>query len=204
MPRLRRECVITEKIDGTNAQISIYPTNALTPYHSQIIGITGGFAVQVGSRTRWINPESDNYGFAKWCYAHLDEIVTLGEGRHFGEWWGNGIQRNYGAPDKRLSLFNGHRWCLHGSTPNTIGGPNPTAPAKLQDILPPCIGLVPTLFKGTFSDLVVETCLNRLFVQGSVASPGFMKPEGIIVHHVAAGHGFKVTLENDGLPKSLA
>lgn len=47
--RLSRGCTITEKIDGTNA--SIY------------IGEDGEFLT--GSRTRWITPEDDNYGFAR-------------------------------------------------------------------------------------------------------------------------------------------
>ena len=69
MPRLTREVVITEKIDGTNAQI--------------YINQEGEFFV--GSRTRWITPENDNYGFAKWCLDNKDELMLLGEGRHFGE-----------------------------------------------------------------------------------------------------------------------
>lgn len=43
IPRLSRYCVITEKIDGTNAQI--------------YIGDNGEFAA--GSRTRWITPEQE-------------------------------------------------------------------------------------------------------------------------------------------------
>ena len=68
MARLSREIVITEKLDGTNAQICI--------------GEDGSFAV--GSRTRWITPEEDNYGFARWAYDRKDELMQLGAGRHFG------------------------------------------------------------------------------------------------------------------------
>jgi hypothetical protein len=88
MARLSREIIITEKIDGTNAQI--------------FIGEDGEFLC--GSRTRWITPENDNYGFAKWAYERKDDLIRdLGPGRHFGEWWGQGIQRGYGLKEKRFS-----------------------------------------------------------------------------------------------------
>jgi hypothetical protein len=82
MARLTREVIVTEKIDGTNAQI--------------FIGEDG--TIMAGSRTRWITPQDDNFGFAGWVDAHRDELLTLGPGRHFGEWWGAGIQRRYGWP----------------------------------------------------------------------------------------------------------
>ena len=183
MARLSRECVITEKIDGTNAQI--YITD-----HGQLY---------VGSRTRWITPQDDNHGFARWVESNKEEIMKLGPGRHFGEWWGLGIQRNYGLKEKRLSLFNTIRWCLHDATPqptNSSGG--------LQEKLPQCIGLVPIIHKGIFDTSYVEAALSSLNVKGSFAAPGFMKPEGIVVYHVSAGVGFKKTLEKDEVPKSLA
>ena len=87
--RLSRECVISEKIDGTNSQIYITENNEF----------------YVGSRNKYITIHDDNYGFAKWAYEHKDELISgLGAGRHFGEWWGAGIQRNYGLKnnDKRF------------------------------------------------------------------------------------------------------
>src|SRR3990167_9351566 len=92
--RLSREIVITEKIDGTNGVIAI--------------GDDGEFAV--GSRSRWITPDADNFGFAKWAYTHEAELRELGAGFHYGEWWGQGIQRGYGLKEKRFSLFNVKRW----------------------------------------------------------------------------------------------
>lgn len=71
LARLSREVVITEKIDGTNGCIAI--------------GDLGEFFV--GSRTRWITPEDDNFGFARWAHENRDELLKLGPGRHFGEWW---------------------------------------------------------------------------------------------------------------------
>lgn len=95
IPRLSRECIITEKIDGTNACI--------------YIGEDGEFLT--GSRNRWITPEDDNFGFSKWAYENKDSLVEgLGPGTHYGEWWGGKIQRGYGIKERRFSLFNTSRW----------------------------------------------------------------------------------------------
>ena len=74
MARLSRECVISEKIDGINAQI--------------LITESGG--IFAGSRTRWITPEDDNFGFAAWVEENKEELIKLGVGRHFGEFYGRG------------------------------------------------------------------------------------------------------------------
>lgn len=187
--RLSRECIITEKIDGTNGQIYI----------------TEDGRMLVGSRTRWITPENDNHGFARWAHEHREELMTLGTGRHFGEWWGSGIQRGYGLPkgEKRWSLFNVSRWCLSGETPQRIPCADPRI-EKYQEVLPACCGLVPVLYRGLFTTDACEEALRVLREAGSSASPGFMKPEGIVCFHVAANTGFKKTLERDEAPKSAA
>lgn len=166
MARLSREIIVTEKIDGTNAQI--------------FIGEDGSF--MAGSRTRWITPEDDNFGFAAWAQENKAELMRLGAGRHFGEWWGQGIQRKYGMDCKRFSLFNVSRWC---------------------DDRPECCGVVPVLYRGLFSQSAIDAALDDLRANGSSAKPGFMTPEGIVVYHVAAGIGFKKTLEKDEEPKSF-
>lgn len=38
---------------------------------------------------------------------------------------------------------------------------------------------------------------------GSVAAPGFMKPEGIVIFHVQGNFGLKKTLEKDEVPKGM-
>lgn len=167
IPRLNREVVVSEKIDGTNAQV--------------LIEQDGTFLV--GSRTRWIKPESDNYGFAGWCYAYRDELMKLGPGSHFGEWWGLGINRNYGLKEKRFSLFNTYRW------DDAVGVD--------RSIRPACCGCVPILYQGPFSEQRIKDCLESLKVNGSRAVPGFMKPEGIVIFHTAANSCFKVTIEGD-------
>lgn len=186
MARLSRECIITEKIDGTNAQILI----------------TEDGQMLTGSRTRWITPEQDNYGFARWAQEHREELMLLGPGRHFGEWWGQGIQRKYNQTEKRWSLFNVARWCLHGAEPQRIPTADPRI-EKWQEVLPPCCGLVPVLYRGMFTTQACEDALEWLRSNGSAAAPGFAKPEGIVCFHVAANTGFKKTLEKDDMPKGL-
>lgn len=186
MPRLFRDVVLTEKIDGTNAQI--------------YIGEDGTFLV--GSRTRWITPENDNMGFAKWATANEAELVAgLGHGRHFGEWWGQGIQRNYGLKEKRFSLFNALRWHRVGAGPQSHVKPN--GETVQSSPAPECCHVVPVLGLGVFDTFGINMALKGLTEFGSSAAPGFMNPEGIIAFHIQGGVGFKVTLENDGIPKSL-
>ncbi len=163
IPRLTRECVVTEKIDGTNAQVII----------------TEDGEIAAASRTRLITPEDDNYGFAKWVDGNKDELLRLGPGRHFGEWWGSGIQRGYGSDKKRFSLFNTSRW-------NYDNG-----------LLPLCCHVVPILYQGVFSTECVEQVMAELIKNGSKAFPGFMNPEGLIMYHVAANQYFKKTCCKD-------
>lgn len=164
--RLNREIIVTEKIDGTNAQITI----------------TDDGEFWVGSRTRFINPETDNFGFARWAYENKEELLKLGVGSHYGEWWGQGIRRNYGLKEKRFSLFNVARW---------------------NDERPECCGVVPILYQGKFSTDEINKCIENLRINGSMAQPGFMNPEGVIVYHTASRTSFKATLKNDEIPKSL-
>jgi hypothetical protein len=161
IPRYRRQIVITEKIDGTNA--SIY------------IGEDGEFLV--GSRSRWITPGDDNFGFARWAYEHKDELMLLGPGHHFGEWWGRGIQRGYGLDVKVFSLFNAGRWAA--------------------DNTPPVVGVVPILYAGPLSDEAIDDALYNLDLFGSKAAPGFMQPEGLIVYHTQSRQTYKVTLDDN-------
>lgn len=185
--RLSRDVIVTEKIDGTNAQVFISE-------YGQIIA---------GSRNRWITPHDDNFGFASWVEAHRDELLKLGAGRHFGEWWGQGIQRNYGLSEKRFSLFNVQRWALYGTEPQRIATADPRI-EKWQDVLPECCGLVPVLYRGLFDTTAVDRAIETLRLTGSAAAPGFMKPEGVVVFHVAGNVGFKKTLVKDEIPKALA
>ena len=184
--RFSRECVVTEKIDGTNASI--------------FISEEGEFLT--GSRTRWITPENDNYGFSRWAHDHKEELLLLGKGHHFGEWWGDGCQRGYGLQkgEKRFSLFNVMRWCLSGQEPQQIPTGDPRI-VKMQSVLPDCVGLVPILWRGLFDYFNSAIVLENLRCSGSQASPGFLKPEGIVVFHIAGNVAFKKTIEKDSEPK---
>jgi hypothetical protein len=69
--------------------------------------------------------------------------------------------------------------------------------------LPECCGLVPLLWQGDFDTRFIQACLDTLRVEGSAASIGFMKPEGVVCFHLAGNVGFKKTLEKDEQPKGL-
>lgn len=164
--RLSRDIVITEKLDGTNASI--------------LITDDGDF--YTGSRTRWITSHHDNHGFSCWANNNKNELLKLGVGHHFGEWWGEGIQRGYNIKEKRFSLFNVHRWN--------------------EEIPPSCCHVVPVLYNGDFDTHVIDTILKDLEKGGSAASPGFMNPEGIVVFHKHSKTLFKKTIKNDDKGKS--
>ncbi|HWU33289.1 MAG TPA: hypothetical protein VN108_10460, partial [Marmoricola sp.] len=87
--------------------------------------------------------------------------------------------------DKRFSLFNTTRW------------------QETDLSVVPGLGVVPVLAAENFSTEAVGTALERLRSLGSVAAPGFMDPEGIVVFLSAARSMFKVTLKGDELPKGL-
>jgi hypothetical protein len=202
--RWSREIIVTEKIDGTNAQIYIEALEGYPSDDPQCVYQADGLAMWAGSRNRWITPANDNYGFASWVVKNADELLKLGPGRHFGEWWGQGIQRKYGLSEKRFSMFNVQRWCLNGGTPISTPALNPKDAPKTQQILPPCCGLVPILYRGMMDEGRIDQCLSYLRDFGSLAAPGFMDAEGIVIYHTASGVGFKKTLKNDETPKSLA
>jgi hypothetical protein len=178
--RFSREIVITEKIDGSNGQLHIDDT---------------GTILKVGSRNRWLRGGEDNFGFYAWAMEHRDELLTLGPGRHFGEWFGAGIQRRYGLSEKRFALFNVHRW-VDGSKGGTGPG-NPPATLPNQDYCPGCCTVVPILYRGPFSELSINQVMLNLKRDGSAAVPGFMQPEGIVIYHTAAKVLFKKTFEHD-------
>lgn len=208
MSRLSRECVISEKIDGSNAQVVIIPRVDFPGCMSDIKTIAISQDTQhvmlVGSRTRWIRPkvagekggDPDNYGFAAWCKENADELFKLGPGRHFGEWYGSGINRAYGLTngERRFALFNTSRWAPFCSGCGVKEADGMTAVD--------CCRVVPMIYRGLFNDTVVNSSLDLLRSAGSVAAPGFMRPEGIVIYHIASGTFFKKTLERDEAPKS--
>lgn len=168
IPRLNRDCIITEKIDGTNACVVVSDD---------------GLELQACSRTRNIFPgKQDNFGFALWCEQNNQELLKLGPGRHYGEWWGVGIQRGYNLFERKFSLFNADKW-----------GDPATRPSVCS--------VVPVLYRGRFDTACISEAVRRLATTGSQAATGFDKPEGIVVFHQASHHLYKVTIDNDEKPK---
>ena len=213
MARLSRECLITEKIDGTNA--SIYVTEDVD-FKDPMLLVSmmlddKPVGIYAGSRTRWITPNADNYGFAAWVTINAPKLVKLGEGHHFGEWWGSGIQRGYGFKngERFFSLFNAGRWVEHDKPTYAIEDPNPKAKPKFTEHAPACCKVVPILdrclFDDTYDDIpVADEALRILKKYGSRAAPNYMNPEGVVVYHVAGNVGFKKTLEKDEMPKKIS
>lgn len=130
--------VITEKIDGTNGCIIV------TSY--------GDIFAQSRSPILDESSEGDNYGFCKQVKGNKDGLLKLGVGYYYGEWWGQGINRNYGLKERRFSLFN-------------IWMPE----------IPECVYRVPVIEK------TLEKSHARLNEFGSQAAPGFMNPEGLVM-----------------------
>lgn len=165
LARLHRECVVTEKIDGTNAQIAI----------DTVAG-----TIQVGSRTRWLSEHGDNHGFYKWVMNNQNTLVTqLGDGRHYGEWWGGGINKRYPGAPKQFSLFNATRW----------------KPIQDTGALTVC-QVVPLLYHGPFDMHLIMEIFHAVRGQSRVWEL-CKNPEGIVIFHTAQGYLFKKTYEHD-------
>ena len=152
IPRIENEKHhFTEKLDGTNACVVINPD--------------GSYFCQ--SRTKIITPEDDNYGFAGWVSRNEREILKLGEGRWFGEWWGLKIQRGYDQDEKKFSLF-------------YYPGDIPTEMVTRVPVIPVAS---------------VEECIEFLKENGSLAAPGYMKPEGAVMYNSLTRTRYKIILD---------
>lgn len=263
--RLNRDIIISEKIDGTNAAIGIVPETYETagPGGGSETVSTGRMLVYAQSRTRLIKPgKTDNVGFAGWVEKHKDLLAQhLGEGLHFGEWWGCGIQRGYDLSERRFSLFQTTRW-------NRPEGALALEALRAAGV---AVSTVPVLYIGPWTGVLgykvndearadhgqwmnlaeqldwsdvdfareieaqVELLYERIQVltqmdlrdavnirmapvnprprfapsfilehlkrTGSVAAPGYMKPEGIVIYHPASDYTAKVTVEGDDTHK---
>lgn len=160
-----QQCVITEKIDGTNGQIHIE-----------------GEEFYAGSKTRVITPGkgTDNHGFARWVWDNIDTLrEKLGDGTHYGEWAGQGVQRKYGLSSKVYALFNPLRYPHIVST--TIGSSLLTT--------------VPLLYTGIWSLDVVDDVMMVLRENGSEFVPGFQDPEGVVVYLTGLRVQYKDTFD---------
>lgn len=193
-----RDIVITEKIDGSNAAVIIKRNDETEPEWVNTLGSVGsvfydGVLYHVGAQSRkrllQVGKSTDNFGFASWVSENAVSLVmALGEGRHFGEWWGAGIQRGYGltSGDRRFSLFNVAKWIQPNvrdyidSVSVDIGGV-------------PGLRTVPVLYQGRNSEAAIRITAKKLHMSGSHAEPGFKPPEGVAIFHVASNKIFKFT-----------
>ena len=172
---------ITQKIHGTNAQVFIVPLSIVPLPEESSEGIPRievdgePYNIFCGSRTRWITPEKDNYGFASFVYANVEEFIRkLGPGQHFGEWAGPGINSGEGLKEKTFVLFDFWRF-------------TPERP------LPPQCCVVPVLYQGPMNLEAVATTMQELKTNGSKLVPGFNRPEGVVIN--AMGTRFKKVFE---------
>lgn len=202
IPRFGSKCAISEKLDGTNASILIKSANEFlfdefgyeaaqedADKNRCLVLTTEGvdYYMWAFSRKRQIWAGADNFGFAHWVNKHKYKLLkTLGIGRHFGEWWGKGIQRGYGLEEKRFSLFNTHRhhWLNDVEAREAEGVDFP-------------LYCVPPLYHGGFNVIRMQQALENLQVNGSVAAPGFMNPEGVVVFFRDSEASFKHILNGE-------
>lgn len=187
-PRFHKGLHITEKIDGTNACVIIYDGQ-----------------VKAQSRKRIITPDNDNYGFAKWVYENAGALTdALGYGYHYGEWYGEGIQKNpLKIEGKRFALFNTWHWAR----------PENAERLEMVDGLEHVPVLHDERLHGTANWETIPLILQDLMTWGSKvqAAPehvdydeGWLvkpKPEGIIVWHRETQQKYKILLENDAFHK---
>lgn len=214
---------VTEKIDGSNAAVIIKPmtqeeyTAEMKTWELDDFNPSSGarvvpqewltlvagkeegqlYAIGAQSRKHLIWPGSDNFGFAGWVKANAKVLADLlGPGRHFGEWWGQGIQGGHGMDRKVFSLFDQHRWSgvaqQRSDWIDRAGEINMT--------------YVPLIYTGKFSHDVVPYSINLLRQNGSIAAAAYgvsHKAEGVVIELPYLDVRFKAFLENDDLPKSL-
>lgn len=215
-PRFHKGLHITEKIDGTNAGVSVQgvswgviqtpPADAIL-VNSTKLDVNGipecSYLVRAQSRKRIITPDNDNFGFAKWVWENAEGLANLlGFGYHYGEWYGEGIQKNpLAVQGRRWALFNTWHW---GRKENLD---------RLVDADIPGLTLVPVLHDeqrdGPATYMTIPTVLENLDYHGSQAT-GYMSlpnsqkmdfhvegPEGIIVWQRETAQRYKILLRED-------
>lgn len=206
-PRFHKGLHITEKINGTNAGVSVQGFSKgegkFDPVNGRFVeGETMDYVVRAQSRKRLITPDSDNFGFAAWVWENAEGLANLlGFGYHYGEWYGEGIQKNpLAVQGRRWALFNTWHW---GSKPNL---------ERLQAANIPGLTLVPVLHDEQRDGPADYKTIPNLLVDlewGSKAD-GYMTlpnahkmdfhvegPEGIIVWQRETQQRYKILLRED-------
>jgi RNA ligase len=177
IPRGANENIcITEKMDGSNACVIIDKMEDTGQHY------IGG----VQSRKRLIYPnlevkDGDNFGFAQWVADNNHDLLKMGEGYHYGEWTGEGIQKNpHGLKGRTFYLFNSARW--NDQNPNR----------------PDCCSVVPVLYTGNITPDIIEITMDELFhdyVGRRNETGSLVKPEGIVVWYSKTRRFEKYTFE---------
>jgi len=207
--RLFRDVVITEKLDGTNAcvifewidDIDAPAIDDWKPFGSIRVVREGSarYAVYAQSRKRLITPSNDNAGFAKWVEKNADRLFhVLGPGRHYGEWWGQGIGRKYDMDRKVFSTFNTAAWFREEYN----GEEDLTSRAMRAKYAGIDVDCVPILDTFTFSEDRIRDVADALRGNGSFATAkytgkAFPNPEGICIYHKGADRVFKYTFDSN-------
>ncbi len=173
---------VTEKLDGTNALVCVHEGR-----------------VYAGSRNRWLSSTDkrlDNYGFAAWCKENETELLKLGDGYHYGEWWGQGIGRGYGMV-RDMQLINGKHVPIGSAAPRRIFSLFNTRRWD-NESRPECCSVVPTLYHGMLDLHKLDDLLSELRTNGSVAAPKYMRPEGVVLYAYQLDQKFKIVFDKDG------
>lgn len=189
--RENKSKTITEKINGTNACV-----------------VAQNGKVTAQSRNRIITPDDDNFGFAKWVYDNAGALIdTLGWGYHYGEWYGEGIQKNpLGIEGKRFALFHATKYTeANGFELSKVDGLETvpllhhgqcdvyTIPGIMQDLQTygtKVQGAKTTPMESAIPGLPVEFVYNKA-----------ADAEGIIIWNNETRTRTKLLLENDELHK---
>ncbi len=186
--RENKNKTITEKIDGTNGCIVIY---------------NGKVSAQ--SRKRIITPDDDNYGFARWVYDNAGALMdTLGFGYHYGEWFGEGIQKNpLGIEGKRFALFHPTKYTeANGFELSKVDGLE-TVPLLHHGQCD--VWTIPNIMQDldTYGSKVVGAARTAINVPGieEVAFHRAADAEGIIIWNNETKTRTKMLLENDAFHK---
>lgn len=183
-PRFHKYLTITEKIDGTNACIRI---------------LDGTVSAQ--SRKRVITPDDDNFGFAKWVHDNAGALTdVMGYGVHFGEWFGEGIQKNpLGIEGKRFAHFSPWKFNDEQKERITESG---------------LVEFVPVLFEGQADIYTIPNVMQDLDLYGTRVAGAtkvangydweldeMARAEGVIVWQRETQQKYKILLDNDAIHK---
>jgi RNA ligase len=222
IPRLFREVVITEKIDGTNGAIGIREF----PFGWHVGGVCAGEEDGCGYDLPHDHDRPDDarlvFGPNNTDYEHGGDgmpekeylvyaqsrnrvISTAADNHGFAKFV---YENAYSlAADLGPGLHFGEWW-------GSGIGRNYGLPYKRFSLFnvkrwedtewkftTDGLGVVPVIERGEFSTLLVKSVLAVLRIGGSWAAAGYMNPEGVVVYHTAGNLLFKATIEKDEEPK---